>query len=394
MTNSTRSINDRLLDRERVNGASRMIPEGTPAAEVSEEAGRAVAHAVDHYAKARGVSRKQIARAIGYRSPGVISEFVAGTYRGNWRQLALDLDAWLADQEERDRSPRESRFVWTSVAKQVRMIAGLVTRTNTIGMVFGPESSGIGKTMALRAVHSETPGSILVTVEKVHNNPTGLLRAIAQAMHVSDGKKNSEIYNRIKGLLKGTPRLLMIDQIHNLRGSKDDKPLYILADLWDATAAPQLWCGTADMQDYLRRGQRRGDEPLAQIRSRIQIAYDLADLTRGDGTGGRPGAAGDRPLFSVDDIRQAFGSDKMRLSTDGARYLCGLANVPEGGALRTVASVVRLASLVAEQVGEGTLTEQMLRDAFRLTLSTHKFELAAARLEEQRPTPMRAVAAG
>jgi len=53
--------------------------------------------------------------------------------------------------------------------------------------------------------------------------------------------------------LKGREHILLIDQMHNLRGSKDDKPFYHLTDLWDATkdTTSQLWCGTADLVAYL-----------------------------------------------------------------------------------------------------------------------------------------------
>ena len=46
--------------------------------------------------------------------------------------------------------------------------------------------------------------------------------------------------------------ILLIDQIHNLCGAKGDKPLYILADLWDATdGALRQRMGRVGAQDVL-----------------------------------------------------------------------------------------------------------------------------------------------
>jgi hypothetical protein len=105
-----------------------------------------------------------------------------------------------------------------------------VTQLRKIGLVYGPDTPGIGKTMALEALNQVLPGSVLITIEKVHANPTGLLRAIARALRITDGKRNATLYDRIVEKLSGTPRLLMIDQIHNLRHAKDDKPFYYLTD--------------------------------------------------------------------------------------------------------------------------------------------------------------------
>ena len=381
-------VAQRMLDRERIRGASRMFPEGTTPSQVSDEQERQLAHNVNAYAKAAGLSRVQVGKAIGYTG-GVISEFINGKYRGDVKQVAIDLDAWLEAEYRRQETPETVRFVWTAVAREMKMLASYAQQMRKIVLAYGPETSGIGKTWALQALRDVLPGSILVTVDKVHANQSGLLKAISRAMHLNDGRANSALYDRIVTELSGTPRLMMIDQIHNLRGSKGDRPLFTLTDLWDRTGAPQLWAGTSDMVEYLNRGVRKGEETLAQIRSRIGLQWDLMERTRNADEGGRG-----EPLVTLDEIRRAFGSNKIRLATGAERFLLALACLPDGGAMRTCEQVVTFATILAAAAGEATISEGLIREACRRSMPASKFQLFDQRLRDEQPRMMGLAAAG
>jgi hypothetical protein len=317
-----------------------------------------------------------VRKALGY-SGSVVSQVLNWKYEGDWRSVIVDLDRWLDDQVKRDNAPKTSEFVWTGVAREMMTVAGAAATLKTIGLVYGPTTSGIGKTMALKAIAAEKAGSILVTIEKVQASTTGLLWAICNALRISTGHTNAFNYQRIKGVLAGTPRLLLVDQIHNLCGAKGDKPLYMLADLWDATGAPQLWCGTSDIVAYLERGQAKGQEPLAQIRRRIGISRDLMERVRSGGPDGKG-----EPLYSVEEIRRVFAKNKLRLAPDAARYLWQLANLPDSGALGAAKNVVVMATMVNEPTGATVLTAGMLRAAQRLLVNGRALSLMDARMEE------------
>jgi hypothetical protein len=325
------------------------------------------------------ISVGQIAKAVGY-ARSTIYQVLAWKYAGDWREVVLDLDRWLDDQQKADAAPRPTQFVLTEVAREIKTIADAAIQLRTIGLVYGPDTSGIGKTMTLQAIQAEKPGSILITIEKVQANTSGLLYAIARELKISTGHPNRYLFEEIKSKLNGTPRLLMIDQIHNLCGAKDDRPFYILADLFDATGAPQLWCGTSDIIAYLDRGQAHGREPLAQIRRRIGIRRDLMERTRERGDGGKGQA-----LYSIDEIRRIFASNKIRLSPDGAKYLWMLATLPDSGALGTCKNIVVLATAVAELRGEAVLTGEMLRAAHRELVNSRTFADLDQRLAAERP---------
>jgi hypothetical protein len=378
---SDKPIIDVLMDRERIRGAARMLPEGINPDTITEAQAKQIAHEVNLFATQQGLGRREVARAIGYKSPGVISEFIKGTYAGNWRQLAIDLDAWLdAEQKRVNSAIGGPQFVWTEVAREIQTVASLVIQLRTIGLVYGPDTAGIGKTMALQAIHQETPGSLFVTCDKIEANPTGLLRGIAHALRINDNGRNASIYKRVKEMLKGTPRLLIIDQIHNLRRAKDDKPLYILADLYDATKSPQLWCGTADMVSYLTTGVGKGDESLAQIRSRITYVRDLMQRCADGKDGGRG-----EPLYTVDNIREVFAKNKIRLTTAAVQMLYKLACIPDSGALRTCRNLVLIATITAEQLKMTSIDAPLLLAALRDSVQKETFDTLYTSLRQQMP---------
>ncbi len=367
---------DRLSDQARVVGPTRVVPDGAAVEAVTAEQGRAVVAAVLDYLADTGMSRGAVARSLGVAASS-LGCVLNDRWPANWRTVVVDLDRWLEDQLRRDAAPRPSSFVWTRVAQEVRTVAHVATTLKTIGLVYGPDTSGTGKTLALRAIAAETPGAVVVTAEKLTSTAGVLIGTIARALRVaSAGSSISYVFHRVKEQLAGTPRLLMVDQVHNLCDRKGDRAFFMLADLFDATGSPQLWCGTTDVVAYLNRAQSRGRETLAQIRGRIGIARDLMERTRGD-DGGGPG----EPLYTADEVRAVFARNKMRLSPDAARYLLSLANTPDSGALRTCVNLVAMATTI-HGGNAAALTADMLRGAHRLLVSRQTFAAVEQRMAE------------
>ena len=340
-----------------------MIAEGTDPSKVTEEQCAQIIEEVKKFIAAEDIKHPKVAKSIGI-SPSTISEVLSGKYRADSRPILMQLDAWMDREIKRKNAPATTSFVWTNVALEIEAVANLASQLSSIGLVYGPDTSGFGKTMALQAIHAKTPGSILVTIEKAHANPTGLLRAIAKAIWPSKSEqfiqRNNTLYDLITAKLRDSGRLLLIDQIHNLRFSKDDKPLYFLTDIHDHTKAPQLWCGTADIAAYLNRRSAKLDESLAQINSRLNPKRDLTlrTLPREQGGSGEP-------LFTVEQVREMFAKNKIRITPDGIRMLWQLACVPDSGSLRVCRNIVQVATIVATHQGKTSIGEDQLWDALR-----------------------------
>lgn len=363
-----------------------MLPDNCSPEDVTPAIASEIIRHVSHYKTEKKLTLKQIARGIGM-TESVISQVLGGKYAGDARTVLIDLDRWLEDQMKIDLAPKPASFVWTSIAREIETIANAAVELKTIGLIYGPETSGLGKTTALQAIASERPGCIFVTIDKVSATSGGLLRQICASFRTTFHHNHSYCFEQVCERLGGTSRLLIVDQIHNFCGSRHDKPFYMLADLYERTKAPQLWAGTSDIVTYLRRGQAKGQEPLSQIRSRIGICRDLTQRMRtgggADGSGGN-GAA----LYTTDEIRAIFGKNKMRLAADAARYLLRLANLPDSGALRTCKNLIVMATTIYQRTHD-TLTEELLRAAHRMLVTDESFTLLQAEISEAETRPLK-----
>ena len=267
------------------------------------------------------------------------------------------------------------------MAQQIKAVAGYCVDKRTIGLVYGPDTSGIGKTMSLQAIHQEIGPrqSALVTIDKVDSNPTGVLSKLCQALHIQDRQTNKMKFDRIVATLKGRKHLLLIDQIHNLRFAKDDKPFYILTDLYDATQSAQLWCGTADLVTYLnKQRQRQHDESLAQIRRRIFPRVDLMEMLESGGSDGKG-----QPLATIDQVREMFARNKLKLSASATRFIMGLINTPDEGGIGTCVRLVEYATMLAEMTrGVTSIDTPLLKQAMRHSMTTERAIVVMQKVEE------------
>lgn len=341
-----------------------MIAQGTEPKDVTPEQIQRVADDLAGFLKRYNISRKAAATAIGY-SASVISEFIKGTYAGNKGQVAIDTDDWLVDEEKRREDHQGTQFIWTNVARHIEGVASFCIEKGKVGLIYGPETSGIGKTTALKAIAQELGPrrGTLVTLNKSDANPTGLLRKILGGLRLNQSGSNAQRMDRVVDHLRGRKQhLLMIDQIHNLRFAKEDRPFYYLMDIYEATDhSAQLWCGTSDLVAYLQRQRAKTiDEPLAQIRSRIFPCIDLMESIGADGGG--------QPLYTIQQVRQMFAGYRLKLTTDAARWLCRLGHAPDHGAMRACVNVMDYAVFLAKVEKVKTVDVPLLQRAAQCSL--------------------------
>lgn len=373
---------DHLIDGARIRGESRMILDTTDPGTITREQGEAVINAVLAYLNDSGVKRREVAKDLNVAA-STLGQVLNWKYGGQWQGIVADLDRWLEQRQKQDATPATAQFVWTKVAEEIRTVADVAVtlRKKGIGLVYGPESSGVGKTITLQALLREFTGSALVTVEKMVSGRSGLIKSIARALRIGDQQQTEKLYARVKAELQNTNRLLMIDQIHNLTNARDHDPFFVLCDIWDATQAPQLWCGTSDIVAYLNQRQKRGKESLAQIRRRIIIQRDLLERTRDSEDG--PG----EPLYTPDEIRKIFAKCPMRLAPDSVQYLAKVANEPDQGALGLVTSAVELAVQTYHRTQQ-VLTRDMLRAVFRSLMTPKGFRHFERQMDEALSRPL------
>ena len=235
--------------------------------------------------------------------------------------------------------------------------------------------------MTLQAIRSETPGAVYYSIASAGRSQRAVLEGLAGALRMSGLKVGAaQLFQQIAALLKGTDRLIIIDECHKLCGRKNDDALHMLRDLHDATGCPMVWAGNGRLAKYIREGKTDGNDPIDQVYGRISWWLDLTEKARGGGAGD-----GGR-LYTVEDIQRVFAASKIRLLPDAARYLADLANDPSMGCLRMAKNLVAMAMVAAK---DQPITAAILRAIQRERLGESAAEQAELRIAD---TAARAVA--
>lgn len=345
-----------LADEARVAVSARMLREDEPLkanqrADIVERVGRFLAeHALtaDDAAQELGLSPQDVSLILCVGTPPPSKD----------RQLAR-LHNWMELTARRMGILARRRFVETSVAKEILIVARTTAETMGIGVVYGP--ARIGKSFTLAAIVGEaaygTP--VLVRVEETMRRPLPLLRALCGAFGLKTGGSAADSMRRLVGRLSGTKRLIMVDEADRLRPNG----LETIRDVHDLTGCPVLLAGKPAI--YERMGFRAlGDfnEVTDQLAGRVVMARDLTERTR---TGSNP-----PPLFSLEDIRALIHQSNLKLvvTPDGEKWLQDRASTLGMGGVQRALSTLYLAAKVAFAKGDAAITARHLASVEHLTM--------------------------
>ncbi|HUO07072.1 MAG TPA: AAA family ATPase [Phycisphaerae bacterium] len=307
---------------------------------LTDELKEAVLDRLKKYLEHTGKSAEWAARSMA-TSPTTLSQVISGSYGADVEPHIRRIDKWLEAQIMRLAAPKPAGFVKTGVAEQIYGIANWVRKTTSIGIVHGPP--GCGKTMTLKAIRGEIPGSVFVSIDSSGKSVRSVLETLADGLRMGGLKLNgSQLFRQIVGALKGTERLVMVDEVHKLCGRANDAALHVLRDIHDSTECPMLWAGNGSIADYILKGYRDGHDPLCQIYSRVAWWLNLTEIAEGGGDGGHS------RLYTIEDIRRVFAASKVRLTSDAHGYLLSLANDPGMGCLRIARRLVEMAEVASK----------------------------------------------
>lgn len=227
------------------------------------------------FAKANpSVSFNDLAKNIGGSSTK-INLFAHGKYKVSQEmlsELAAKVEDYLDSYTVIESQIRPGRiFAKTSVAEDVFTTTEYVRKFRKIGVVFG--IPGCGRTMAVKEYARTHPRTILVMAHKLITKRS-LLTSILRELKKSDDMILNNMFEDIIADLKGTDRLLIVDEGEHL--SVDT--LEIVRRIYDFAGIPILLSGTNIMLQKLRG--RKGE--LKQLYSRIGIKAEVNDLTISD----------------------------------------------------------------------------------------------------------------
>jgi hypothetical protein len=211
----------------------------------------------------------------------------------------------------------------------MKAVASYCLDFKKIGLVYGHDSSGAGKTTALQAIYQDMGPrrSSLATIDKVDANPTGLLKKLCQAMRLNDNGSNKQPLRPAAGKTQRA-----VAPAHHRPGAQPARVQGRQAAVHPGGPVRRHRQRAAVGGDGghgrvpARQQRKHSDESLAQLCRRVFPRVDLME-------GIRNGRSGGEPLVSIDQIREMFAKNKLKLTAAAARFLCELANQPDSGSV-------------------------------------------------------------
>lgn len=214
----------------------------------------------------KGYQQKQVAQLLGV-SVATVSLYLKGEYNGN----VADIDRKVDELIERDKAKvveakYNAAFVPTLAARRGMEVMAFAHVEGEINVIYG--SAGLGKTQMLKEYARRNSSAVLIEVDP-SCTPKVLLRKIAEAVGANARGVNNELLDSIVSKLKGSERLLMIDEAELL----STRSLEFIRRIHDLTGVGVVLAG---MPRLLINLKGKNNE-LAQLYSRVGFACDLGN---------------------------------------------------------------------------------------------------------------------
>jgi len=130
----------------------------------------------------------------------------------------------------------------TSVSRRVAVALETIRRTNDVGLIVGP--AGAGKSCAVELYARANPATIIVTASRWNATACGLIRLVFDALESRSWKGNESKASWIEARLRGSNRLLCIDNAHRLSMSGRE----FVFDFHDSTRIPIALIGNESIE--------------------------------------------------------------------------------------------------------------------------------------------------
>lgn len=214
----------------------------------------------------KGYQQKQVAQLLGV-SVATVSLYLKGDYNGN----VAEMDRKVEELIERDKAKvveakYNAAFVPTLAARRGMEVMAFAHVEGEINVIFG--AAGLGKTQMLKEYERRNSSATLIEVDP-SCTPKVLLRKIAEAVGANARGVNNELLDSIVSKLKGSERLLMIDEAELL----STRSLEFIRRIHDLTGVGVVLAG---MPRLLINLKGKNNE-LAQLYSRVGFACDLGN---------------------------------------------------------------------------------------------------------------------
>lgn len=336
-----RDILDAIAHDARVLRRARMLPTDRP---LTPPEIRQVAKDVKEWMAESGFSLGAIEKALGEGySKTTVSAFLKSTYSGDCEKVARGLNTFMEQQVQRAEVATPQGFIPFVVAKKMLAVCKHACDFSAVGLIVA--CSGVGKTMCAEFMHKSRPGSILYSVFDMERSPAAFVKELAALLGIPTHRTSPQILRAICSKLKGSNRLLIIDEAHNL----SDRAMETVRNIHDATRIPIVLFSTDEILPLINDTATN----LGQMSRRVRIRYNAADdvQAHGVGPGGRPVKKSRDFLFSVAEIEQRFAREQLRLTDDAISFLFLVANAVGHGCMGLAVGLVEVAVRIGMSTG-------------------------------------------
>lgn len=155
------------------------------------------------------ISQANAAKYLGISKPA-LNAYLQNKYAGNVADIDSKVQGYLRLQQERQEVAKlEMCFVETRAAKNMLGFLGLTHKLSQLGIVYG--GAGVGKTTVLKEYKKRFPNTILIEPDMGYTAKV-LLQEICRALGQNDKGNIHDMTERIADTLRGSGRMLMIDE--------------------------------------------------------------------------------------------------------------------------------------------------------------------------------------
>lgn len=161
------------------------------------------------FMEAHELQQKQIAQLLGV-SVATVSLYLKGEYKGVVSAIDEKVEQLIARYRDKvTESKYSTEFVKTLTARKAMDVIKYAHVESELNVIFG--AAGLGKTQILKQYTKENSGAVLIETDP-SCVPKTLLKRIAKAIGATDTGTNDTLLEAITAKLKGSERVLLIDE--------------------------------------------------------------------------------------------------------------------------------------------------------------------------------------
>lgn len=243
----------------------------------------------------RGKSLGAIARMLN-RSSALVSQYINKKYEGNIEELEKDITNLLRREEDLQFVEGPAVFCSTTPSVLIWEVLQWCDKKCKMGVALAP--SGTGKTETCKEYKRRNRQTIFVTADLTKRSIGSILGLIAAHIgSTPDRQSNSRLLDRIIEKLKGSRRLLVIDDAHLLKWEAFE----VVRKIYDCAGIGVVYVGQEKLYDQMK-GASNQAMLFDQIYSRIAIKRDSF-------------------LIEKEDVRMIAESFSTTLTNDVVEYL-------------------------------------------------------------------------